>query len=333
MERTVSDFQPKHMGYYIKPSPKYMSDTIPISHVDTLDSLGNISLSINEVMNGSFSGLIDRDGDQSDWIEIKNNTGAVLNLSGYGLTDDLRRPFKWRFPEREMAADSLILIFASGKDGIHADEQTKFKNDVDELHTNFKLRSDEKLALVSPTGDFIDIVDTQELLPNQSFGRRDGEWQYFSIPTPGMENTPYEPDNDHLRINEVLSYGDERDWFELYNPTPQRIYLDKFSVGKKNNPKRYVFDGNDFIEPNSYRVVEIPRQEDMDEDYFDKKEYKNHWPDGAFQLDPSGEELLLFNEKEHVIDHFETGHLIKNISSGLDPLDFSKRQRRVPKIR
>ena len=42
------------------------------------------------------------------------------------------------------------------------------KDDVDELHTNFKLRSDEKLALVSPTGDFIDIVDTQELLPNQS---------------------------------------------------------------------------------------------------------------------------------------------------------------------
>ncbi|MEC7292528.1 MAG: hypothetical protein VXV73_03420, partial [Actinomycetota bacterium] len=40
-------------------------------------------------------------------------------------------------------------------------------------HTNFKLRSDEKLALVSPTGDFIDIVDTQELLPNQSFGRRE----------------------------------------------------------------------------------------------------------------------------------------------------------------
>ena len=105
----------------------------------------------------------------------------------------------------------------------------------------------------------------------------------------------------------------------------QRIYLDKFSVGKKNNPKRYVFDENDFIEPNSYKVVEIPRQEDIDEESFDKEEYKNHWPDGEFQLDPSGEELLLFNEKTHVIDHFETGHLIKNISSGLDPLDFSKR--------
>ena len=26
-----------------------------------------------------------------------------------------------------------------------------------------------------------------------------------------------------------------------------------------------------------------------------------------------------------MIDHFETGHLIKNISSGLDPLNFSKR--------
>ena len=40
LERTVSDFQPKHMGYYIKPSPKYLSDAIPIAQVDTLDLVG-----------------------------------------------------------------------------------------------------------------------------------------------------------------------------------------------------------------------------------------------------------------------------------------------------
>jgi hypothetical protein len=325
VEKTISDFQPKHMGYYIKPSPKYVLDLKPISQIDKLDSLGDISLSINEVMNGSFSGLIDRDGDQSDWIEIKNNTGEVLNLSGYGLTDDLRRPFKWRFPEREMAVDGLILVFASGKDGIHTDEQGQFKNEFDEMHTNFKLRSEEKLALVSPTGHFIDIIDTQELLPNQSFGRRDGEWQYFSIPTPGMENTPYEPDNDHLRINEVFSYGDERDWFELYNPTPHRISLRDFSIGKKNNHKRYIFEKDAFVEPNSYKVIEIPRTEDLESSSFQQEEHDYHWPNGAFQLDPSGEELILFNEKQYVIDHFETGYLTKNISSGRDPIDFSKR--------
>ena len=49
-------------------------------------------------------------------------------------------------------------------------------------------------------------------------------------------------DNDHLRINEVLSYGDERDWFELYNPTPQRIDLDKFSSRKKNNPAMFLME-------------------------------------------------------------------------------------------
>ena len=324
--KTVSDFQPKHMGYYIKPSPKYVSDEIPISDIDSMATLGvEMSLSINEVMNGSYSGLIDKDGDQSDWIEIKNNTEGILNLSGYGLTDDLRRPFKWRFPNRDLPAEGIILVFASGKDRVHSDEQHQFRTEFDELHTNFKLRSEEKLALVSPTGEFIDIVDTQELLPNQSFGRRDGEWQYFSIPTPGMENTPYEPDNDHLRINEVLSFGDERDWFELYNPTPQSISLHNFSVGKKNNQKRYVFDENDVIAPNSYKVVEIPKTEDMDAEFFDHERHEKHWPDGVFQLDPSGEELLLFNEKDHVIDRFETGFLAKNISSGLDPFDFSKR--------
>ena len=57
-----------------------------------------------------------------------------------------------------------------------------------------------------------------------------------------MENTPYEPDNDHSRINEVLSYGDERDWFELYNPTPQRIDLDNAS-GKKTIPSAMFLTG------------------------------------------------------------------------------------------
>ena len=73
-------------------------------------------------MNGSFSGLIDHDGDQSDWIEIKNNTGDVLNLSGYGLTDDLRRPFKCASQtEKWQSMDLFDLCFR--QDGIHADEQ------------------------------------------------------------------------------------------------------------------------------------------------------------------------------------------------------------------
>ena len=49
-----------------------------------------------------------------------------------------------------MATDGLILIFASGKDGIHADEQAKLKM---MLMSCIRISiSDEKLALVSPTG-------------------------------------------------------------------------------------------------------------------------------------------------------------------------------------
>ena len=38
------------MGYYIKPSPRYASEEKPMSDIDSIASLGDMSLSINEVM-------------------------------------------------------------------------------------------------------------------------------------------------------------------------------------------------------------------------------------------------------------------------------------------
>ena len=48
-------------------------------------------------------------------------------------------------------------------------------------------------------------------------------------------------------------------------PHHKELIWTNFSVGKKQS-QALCFDENDFIEPNSYRVVEIPRQEDMDKE-------------------------------------------------------------------
>ncbi|NQU19807.1 MAG: lamin tail domain-containing protein, partial [Candidatus Nealsonbacteria bacterium] len=84
----------------------------------------------------------DKDGDDSDWIEIHNPTFATVNLNGWSLTDNATDLAKWQFPAVGLGAGDYLVVFASGKN--LADPQG-------ELHTNFKLSSDgEYLALVEP---------------------------------------------------------------------------------------------------------------------------------------------------------------------------------------
>ena len=71
---------------------------------------------INEVMSNNRTTLADEDGDFPDWIELHNRSDALINLDGFGLSDDPVEPFKWRFPNTELAPDEYLLVFASGKD-------------------------------------------------------------------------------------------------------------------------------------------------------------------------------------------------------------------------
>jgi hypothetical protein len=71
---------------------------------------------INEIMslNGSF--ISDEDGMFEDWIELHNSGEHIINLEGYGLSDDDTNPFKWVFPSYEMQPGDYLMIWASGKD-------------------------------------------------------------------------------------------------------------------------------------------------------------------------------------------------------------------------
>jgi hypothetical protein len=71
---------------------------------------------VNEFITANASGLVDEDGDREDWIELHNSGTVVVDLSGYGLTDDIEEPFKWIVPRILLAPDSLALVIASGKD-------------------------------------------------------------------------------------------------------------------------------------------------------------------------------------------------------------------------
>jgi hypothetical protein len=99
---------------------------------------------IQEFLADNASGLVDQDGDRSDWIELKNTDTVPVDISGWYLTDDAADLTKWKLPATVINPGGHLTIFASGKDRAVAGQ---------ELHTNFDLlNSGEYLGLAMVDG-------------------------------------------------------------------------------------------------------------------------------------------------------------------------------------
>ena len=53
---------------------------------------------ITEVLADSIGSFLDEDGHATDWIELYHAGTTAVDLGGWHLTDDPRRPEKWTFP-------------------------------------------------------------------------------------------------------------------------------------------------------------------------------------------------------------------------------------------
>lgn len=142
------------------------------------------SLVINEVMTSNAATISDEDGDFEDWIELYNGGNTVLDLSGYGLSDDPDSLFKWTFPQRSIAPNSYLLVWASDKNRRPASGP---------VHTNFKISAgNETVILTRPDGQRLDSLPILEQRTGIAYGRLpngDEQWAYLVNPTPGAANT------------------------------------------------------------------------------------------------------------------------------------------------
>lgn len=140
-------------------------------------------LALNEVMASNATTLTDDDGDYTDWVELHNFGNEIVNLNGYGLSDDYARPFRWVFPDVEMLPGDYLLIFASGKDRALPGQP---------LHTNFSIKeTGEALILSRADGETIDHLPPTHIPTDVSYGRYPngtGDWYYYFDASPGEEN-------------------------------------------------------------------------------------------------------------------------------------------------
>jgi len=138
---------------------------------------------INEFLAKNSTGITDEDGDHEDWIELYNPGEEVVNLEGWSITDNIKKPTKWVFPAVSINPESYLIIWASSKDRIDPDG---------ELHTNFGLSTDgEYLGIYEPDGTVSDEYTPEfpPQTPDVSYGYYGGEQTYLK-PTPGADNEP-----------------------------------------------------------------------------------------------------------------------------------------------
>lgn len=138
------------------------------------------SVVVNEIMASNATILADEDGDYSDWIELYNPSDNPVDITGYGLSDNSGKPFKWIFPATVINPKEFLVVFASGK------------NRKDTYHTGFKIDKDgEPILLTKANGVLADYVTPSSIPTDISWGRQpDGtaNWFYFQYPTPGLPN-------------------------------------------------------------------------------------------------------------------------------------------------
>ncbi|MBN1466167.1 CotH kinase family protein [candidate division KSB1 bacterium] len=94
----------------------YISKQVVIILISLYCTVQPQAVVINELMPVNVSTIADEDLDFSDWIELYNPHDLAVDLTGYGLSDDVRDPLKWVFPSVSLAPFDFLLIFASDKD-------------------------------------------------------------------------------------------------------------------------------------------------------------------------------------------------------------------------
>lgn len=133
---------------------------------------------INELGPRNVSTYLEPDYKQfQDWIELHNPAPYPVDLSGYGLTDNINEPHKWRFPEGVLIqADGYLVLSADGLN--------------EGLHTSFRLSGDgERVVLFDPDDKLLDSISYPSVAPDESFGiLPSGARGYFAAPTPGARN-------------------------------------------------------------------------------------------------------------------------------------------------
>ena len=302
-----------------KPCPGYPKTEEGMAEYEkSLKETEDIGLYINEFMASNATTLCDSFGSYSDWIELYNSTDTDMDISGFGISDNLSQPMKYRFPDgTTIAAKGYLVVFCSGNEGMQNGE----------LHAPFGLRSyGEDVVIANRAGRIIDSYSFKNQETDVSMARIPdgaGEFQSNSQPSPGYPNTgagysAFDAAN-RLPLGGVYisEFGGSTgsvasDWVEIYNSTGSAVSLGGYGLSNNpKNPAKWVFPDIS-IEPGEYLLLYATGSADKAQ----KKNLKLN-----FCISSTGEALFFFDPNGKLIDKLSAGRMRSGQSYGRDGSD------------
>lgn len=302
-----------------KPCPGYPKTEEGMAEYEkSLKETEDIGLYINEFMASNATTICDSFGSYSDWIELYNSTDTDMDISGFGISDNLSQPMKYRFPDgTTIAAKGYLVVFCSGNEGMQNGE----------LHAPFGLRSyGEDVVIANRAGRIIDSYSFKNQETDVSMARIPdgaGEFQSNSQPSPGYPNTgagysAFDAAN-RLPLGGVYisEFGGSTgsvasDWVELHNSTGSAVSLGGYGLSNNpKNPAKWVFPDIS-IEPGEYLLLYATGSADKAQ----KKNLKLN-----FCISSTGETLFFFDPNGKLIDKLSAGRMKSGQSYGRDGSD------------
>lgn len=302
-----------------KPCPGYPKTEAGMAEYEaSLKETEDIGLYINEFMASNATTICDSFGSYSDWIELYNSTDTDMDISGFGISDNLSQPMKYRFPDgTTIAAKGYLVVFCSGNEGMQNGE----------LHAPFGLRSyGEDVVIANRAGRIIDSYSFKNQETDVSMARMPdgtGELQSNSQPSPGYPNTGagYSAFDAANRLPlwgvYISEFGGSTgsvasDWVEIYNSTGSAVSLAGYGLSNNpKNPAKWVFPDIS-IEPGEYLLLYATGSADKAQ----KKNLKLN-----FNISSTGETLFFFDPGGKLIDKLSAGRMRSGQSYGRDGSD------------
>ncbi len=260
-------------------------------------------VTLNEVMSSNKGAVPDEYGDYPDYVELCNLSGESVDISGYGLSDDLLAGAKYVFPQGTvLKSGEFFIVFCSGEER-------------DDHHAGFKLSATDELVFYETTGNVIESMALQSVSAGHSLSRlEDGTWTDMA-PSPGYPNNEEgaaayaeslkSGEDIGLYINEFMaanksvcmdSRGLYSDWIELYNSTDAPIDLSGFGISDSvSQPMKHSLPEGTSIGAKSYLLIWCSGEQSAEGDA------EIHIP---FGLRAYEEDVVLSNSLGRVIDSY-----------------------------
>ena len=97
---------------------------LPLLFACSTTSTGTGELVVNEIVSSNKRSLVDNALGTPDWIELYNAGTAAIDLSGYGISDNMRDLHKFVFPKgTTLGAGEYLILYAMSRTEDMAAEQ------------------------------------------------------------------------------------------------------------------------------------------------------------------------------------------------------------------